>query len=233
MKILTALLQHETNTFSSLPTPYEAFAGMTGLSSPPVGDEAVSVYGRTDTAFAAFLELGKKEGADVVIPIAAYAEPSGPVADQTFERIADRICEAVAGGCDVVMLDLHGAMVTESIDDGEGELLRRIRRITPDIPIAVALDFHANITSKVARKHRFRTPRPEEHRYSGRAWGMGQGVVPPRRPVSRTGPTLSPLVPRWTDRGPVSSALSSRPKLIVCDEFVSFHEKSISTGFKT
>ena len=43
------------------------------------------------------------------------------------------------------MLDLHGAMVTESFEDGEGELLRRIRAIDPNTPIAVSLDMHANL----------------------------------------------------------------------------------------
>src|SRR5438067_10995895 len=44
-----------------------------------------------------------------------------------------------------MFLDLHGAMVTESLEDGEGELLRRIRAIDPETPIAVALDMHANL----------------------------------------------------------------------------------------
>jgi microcystin degradation protein MlrC len=142
-------MQHETNTFSSLPTPYEAFAGTTGLSSPPSGNEAAAAYGKVDMAFAAFLELGEKEGAEIAIPIAAYAEPSGPVSGEAFERIADRICEGVADGCDAVMLDLHGAMVTEDFNDGEGELLRRIQQIKPNIPVAVALDFHANLTEEM------------------------------------------------------------------------------------
>ena len=116
MKIVVALMQHETNTFSSLPTSYEAFAGATGLPYPPSGDEAAAAYGKADTAFAAFLELGETEGAEIAILIAAYAEPSGPVSDEAFEMISDRICEAVAAGCDAVMLDLHGAMVTESSD---------------------------------------------------------------------------------------------------------------------
>ena len=56
------------------------------------------------------------------------------------------ICDAVAkGGFDGIMLDLHGAMVTESREDGEGELLRRIRAIDPTTPIAVSLDMHANL----------------------------------------------------------------------------------------
>ncbi len=150
MKIVAAVMQHETNTFSSLPTPYEAFAGATGLAEPPTGEDAVAAYGGTDCPFAAFLDLARAEGAEVATPIAAYAEPSGPVADAAFERISERICDAVAAGCDAVMLDLHGAMVCESHDDGEGELLRRIRHVAPDVPIAVGLDFHSHITAAMA-----------------------------------------------------------------------------------
>ena len=45
MKIIAAIMQHETNTFSSLATPYEAFAGATGFALPPAGEDAVSAFG--------------------------------------------------------------------------------------------------------------------------------------------------------------------------------------------
>ena len=150
MKIVAAIMQHETNTFSSLPTPYEAFAGATGFALPPTGEDVISAFGGTDCPFAAFLDLARAENAEVVTPIAAYAEPSGPVADAAFERISEQICDAVAAGCDAVMLDLHGAMVTESHDDGEGELLRRVRHVAPGVPVAVGLDFHSHITGAMA-----------------------------------------------------------------------------------
>ena len=63
--------------------------------------------------------------------------------------MADAICDAVRKVCDGVMLDLHGAMVTTAHDDGEGELLRRIRAIAPDMPIAVSLDFHTNLSAEM------------------------------------------------------------------------------------
>ena len=150
MKIVAAVMQHETNTFSPLPTPYEAFAGATGFALPPTGDDALAAFGGTDCPFAAFVDLARAEDAELVTPIAAYAEPSGPVADAAFERISAQICDAVAAGCDAVMLDLHGAMVTERHDDGEGELLRRIRQVAPEVPIAVGLDFHSHITAAMA-----------------------------------------------------------------------------------
>ncbi len=147
MKYVVALFQHETNTFSSLKTPLQAFANPAGFNDPPSGEEAITAYGQADFAFAAMIDAVKARDAHVVVPVVAYAEPSGLVLDSAFDEIAERICAAVREDCDAVLLDLHGAMVTESHDDGEGELLRRIRRCAPDIPIAVALDFHANLTS--------------------------------------------------------------------------------------
>src|SRR5947199_12888 len=78
--------------------------------------------------------------------MADSAPPARPVEAAAHEHIADFICDAVAkGGYDGMFLDLHGAMVTESFEDGEGELLRRIRAIDPTTPIAVSLDMHANL----------------------------------------------------------------------------------------
>jgi microcystin degradation protein MlrC len=62
-----------------------------------------------------------------------------------YEHMAGRIVDAVARGCDAVLLDLHGAMVTERHEDGEGELLARIRKVAPQVPIGVALDMHTNL----------------------------------------------------------------------------------------
>ncbi|WP_166802337.1 M81 family metallopeptidase, partial [Microvirga pakistanensis] len=59
------------------------------------------------------------------------------------------IVEAVRNGCDAILVDLHGAMVTESFDDGEGELLARGRAVAPDVPLGVALDLHGNITERM------------------------------------------------------------------------------------
>jgi microcystin degradation protein MlrC len=86
-----------------------------------------------------------------VLPIAAQAWPSGRVAQDAYEHIAGRIVQAVAAGCDALLLDLHGAMVTERFDDGEGELLARVRRVAPKLPIGVAHDMHANLFPAAAR----------------------------------------------------------------------------------
>ena len=143
MKLVIAQMKHETNTFSPVPTPLSRFA--TGTDMPPEGAAAVAAYRGTGSAIAAFIDLAEAAGADYRVAIAANAWPSGPVHDAAFEHIAGRICDAVAAGCDGVLLDLHGAMVTQSFEDGEGELLRRIRAINPTVPIGVALDMHTNL----------------------------------------------------------------------------------------
>ena len=147
MKIVVAMMQHETNTFSLLPTNLDAFSRVVGLEKPPSDNQAIDLYGDADMAFAGLLDIARSYDVEYVVPITAYSEPSGIVDDDAFNFICKKICNAVKNGCDAVLLDLHGAMVTKSYDDGEGELLRRIRKTSPKIPIAVALDFHANVTS--------------------------------------------------------------------------------------
>jgi microcystin degradation protein MlrC len=142
MKLVIAQMKHETNTFSPVPTPIERFAP--AGAAPPEGAAAVAAYRGTGSAIAAFIELAERAGAQYEVPIAAAAWPSGPVDDSAFEHIASRIVGAVARGCDAVLLDLHGAMVTRTFDDGEGELLRRIRASAPGVPVGVALDMHTN-----------------------------------------------------------------------------------------
>ncbi|MBI1209697.1 MAG: microcystin degradation protein MlrC [Azospirillum sp.] len=142
MRVVVAMMKHETNTFSPVATPLERF-------EPAWGGAAVAAYRGTGTAFGAFLDLAEREGAEIETPVAAEAWPSGPVPDGVYGALADAICAAVARGCDAVLLDLHGAMVTESLEDGEGELLARLRALAPDAVIGVALDFHGNLSEKI------------------------------------------------------------------------------------
>lgn len=149
MRFVIAMMQHETNTFSAQPTPYQAFSGGTGYALPPLGDDARAAYHDSGFPIDAFLNVADAMGAEVVLPIAANADPSGIVDSAAFEVIATKICDAVRQGCDAVLLDLHGAMVTENYDDGEGELLKRIRAIDATLPIAVTLDMHTNLTKEM------------------------------------------------------------------------------------
>ncbi|MGE0624977.1 MAG: M81 family metallopeptidase [Pseudomonadales bacterium] len=149
MRIIVATMSHETNTFSPVVTDLDRFSGGRGV--PLDGDDAVRVYTGTASCVGGFLEAAAESGARVSVPIVASAPPSGPVEDDAYEYIAGRIVDAAAAGADAILLDLHGAMVTRTYEDGEGELLRRIRVVAPDVPIGVALDMHANLYPDMVR----------------------------------------------------------------------------------
>jgi len=148
MRAVIAQMQHETNTFSPVRTPWEAF----GNHGPSIGREAFETVEGTRVPMAAFIDLARRQKAEIVTPVAAWANPSGPVDGAAYERICGLIGDAVRRGCEAVFLDLHGAMVVEGVtDDGEGTLLERIRAIAPHVPIAVSLDLHANVTERMVR----------------------------------------------------------------------------------
>ena len=143
MRILTAMMKHETNSFSPVKTDLARFAAW-GLHH---NDAVLDAYRGTNMPIAAYIELAEQRGAEIVAPVAAEAMPSGLVERETYESLVEWVLEPLReGGIDAVFLDLHGAMTAEHLPDGEGELLRRIREIAPDVPIAVTLDLHTNLT---------------------------------------------------------------------------------------
>jgi microcystin degradation protein MlrC len=146
LKIVAARMNHETNTFSPVPTPLESF----GPDGPTFGGAAYAQAAGSRTALGAFIAAAESRDATISVAVNATANPSGRVDGAAYERLAGAIVDAVREGCDAILLDLHGAMVTERFDDGEGELLRRIRAVAPDTPLAVALDLHGNITRAMA-----------------------------------------------------------------------------------
>ncbi len=142
MRIIAARFNHETNTFSPVPTPLEDFG-------PLRNAEARAFGAGSATAFGAFIDYAERIGAELVTPLCATANPSGPATREVFEALCAPILKAAEAGCDAILLDLHGAMVAEGIDDCEGELLARLREVAPDVPIGVALDLHGNITARL------------------------------------------------------------------------------------
>ncbi len=142
-KIVIAMMMHETNTFSPVPTPLASF----GARGPLAGAAAIAEFTGTNTQLGGFLQIAQEIGAEITVPMAASAHPSGYVAKAAYETMCDAIVGEIRTGCDAAFLALHGAMVAEHRDDGEGELLRRIRTVAPRLPIAVGLDFHAHMTA--------------------------------------------------------------------------------------
>lgn len=144
MRILAAMMKHETNSFSPVRTDLARFAAW-GMHR---GEAALRAYRGAAMPVSAYFDLAEAHGAEIVCPLIAEAMPSGLVEAATYEQLCDWILAPVrAGTVDAAFLDLHGAMTAEHVDDGEGELLRRIRAVAPDLPVAVTLDMHANVTA--------------------------------------------------------------------------------------
>jgi microcystin degradation protein MlrC len=149
MRVLTARFMHETNTFSRMPTDM----ALIRRRDFHLENEIPQAFRGTRSALGATFEAADKYGWSLVHPVSANPNPSGIVTDDAFETITGMILAACEqkGPIDGVLLHLHGAMVTDSHEDAEGELLARLRRrLGPQAPIVVTLDLHANVTQKMA-----------------------------------------------------------------------------------
>ena len=141
--------QHETNTFAPRPATYEDFlrpGGWPGLTRGPGLFEALADM---NIPVSGFIEAAGE--ADLVLEPLLWTQtaPSAHVTRDAYERIVGDLLADIGAldQLDAVYLDLHGAMVTEHCQDGEGELLARVRSLIGDHVLLVAsLDLHANIS---------------------------------------------------------------------------------------
>ncbi|HEV7718425.1 MAG TPA: M81 family metallopeptidase [Arsenicitalea sp.] len=139
---------HETNTFAVSRASFATFVEADAWPGLLVGEEIFGAVSGVNLAIDGFIQAAHTS--HQLVPLLwASANPSGPVTQDAFEAIAFMLDRMIrdAGPLDALFLDLHGAMVSEHLEDGEGELLRRLRqRVGGTMPIVAALDFHANIT---------------------------------------------------------------------------------------
>jgi len=144
--------QHETNTFAPSKADYAAFEAGGGWPGVQSGAGIFSAVEGTNIPAAGAIQALRAADHDLVGTVWAAASPSAHVTREAFERIAgDMVNQLHAiGRVDGVYLDLHGAMVSEDHDDGEGELLARVRAaVGPRVPIVASLDLHANVTQRM------------------------------------------------------------------------------------
>ena len=142
---------HETNCFVDARTDFAYFASH--RDRPPLVYAEDIVKRLTGTTFAMAGFMQDMQSRHMLVPLLwTSGGAGGMVTRDAFERIACSLvgCLSQAMPVDAVYLDLHGAMVTEDFEDGEGELLRRVRAaVGPGVPVAVSLDYHANVTPQM------------------------------------------------------------------------------------
>ncbi len=151
MRIAVAGFQHETNRFSPIPTTLDDFVRQDGWPGLTRGTEIFDVFPEMNIPLGGFLDYGR-DHFDIVPILWASAEPGGLVEDDAFEEICALILDKIeqTSALDGIYLDLHGAMVTQSQDDAEGILLRRLQNLTEmTVPVVASLDLHANMTREM------------------------------------------------------------------------------------
>ncbi|MBL9063072.1 M81 family metallopeptidase [Tabrizicola sp.] len=144
--VLTGSFVHESSTFKKGETTLQDFRD----EVLDLGQTAIDRFGEVNDELAGFLDAGRAGGWRVTHTVSAHANPGAPVSRQAFDHIAGIICDAARehrSTLDGILLSLHGSMVPTFCEDGEGELLRRLRAIVgPDLPVAASLDLHAMVT---------------------------------------------------------------------------------------
>jgi microcystin degradation protein MlrC len=157
MRIAVGGFMHETNTFVATPTTWDDFVRAGPWPTVTESEAIRSVFRGLNLGIAHFIEQAEAAG-HAIVPLAwAAAQPGGKVTDDAFERMAAKLIPALKREQpDAVYLELHGAMVTQSHDDGEGELLRLVRSaVGPTTPILASLDLHANVSPQMLARADF------------------------------------------------------------------------------
>ena len=150
MRILIAGFQHETNTFAPSKTDYDDFVRGGAFPAMVRGADVLAMRD-VNIPIGGFIRAMEGPRTELVPAIWAGATPAAHVTREAFERIAAEIVDAARGkDFDGVYLDLHGAMVCEHDDDGEGALLAALRAVVgPRVPIVASLDLHAHVTRRM------------------------------------------------------------------------------------
>jgi microcystin degradation protein MlrC len=235
VRVFIAMLSHETNTFSTLATDRRQFE----TRELRYGGEVLEVYRGTATCLGGMIDGAAARGLTLLPSLAAAASPAGRVSSEFYEAAKARICGDLraAGRLDGVLLDLHGAMVPQGLEDGEGDLLEAVRGVVgPALPVGVTLDFHANVTAAMVRHatllHGYKTYPHVDMAERGREAAVRvadvlAGKIRPRV-AFRQPRLLPPIASQGTARGPMrrlydlADEMERDPRVISVSVFAGF-----------
>lgn len=151
-----AAIGHETNTFAATPTRLADFSSARTPAVAVTPEQIRRSFRATRTVHGGYFAAAEELGFELEPLLWAFATPSGVVERAAYEELAATLLERLArrrreAGCRGVLLDLHGAMVCEHLEDAEGDLLERTRAVLgADTPLVVTIDLHANVTARMA-----------------------------------------------------------------------------------
>jgi microcystin degradation protein MlrC len=145
MRVFTASLAVETNTFSPMLTGKEAFFERSHFPPGKHPDHPIL----TASPLWILRRVGKEKGWTVIEGLVTSAQPAGTIVRKVYEEFRDDILSQLKAAMpvDMVILGLHGAMVADGYDDCEGDILKRVRDIVgPKVVVSAELDPHCHLT---------------------------------------------------------------------------------------
>jgi microcystin degradation protein MlrC len=145
-RILIGAFALEANSFAPGTTTIADFVEQVWA----IGDEVTPhVLGPHSELHAAW-DVFSAHRIDVVPSIVAWSAPRQPLDPEVLDAVVGHVlarCDDELAGAYMM---LHGAAIAHGEDDPEGLLLAALReRLGPDRPIAISLDCHANLTSRM------------------------------------------------------------------------------------
>lgn len=204
-RVVIGGMSHETNTFSSIRTGIPLFERRQLVR----GERLIEENRGVRSTVGGMIDAASERNWEMVPTLFASATPSGKVTRDAYETLVGELIDGIRDALpvDAVLAPLHGAMVAEEYDDGEGEILRRIREaVGPDVPVVTVLDFHATLTPAIAEHADivigYETyPHIDPYDRGAEAVELLErmlaGEIQPVR-VLRQIPMLTPLPPQWT-----------------------------------
>jgi microcystin degradation protein MlrC len=202
-RIAVGGFQHETNTFAPQRASWADFERADAWPGFVRGPELIDAVHGYNIPIAGAVEALRARGHELLPLCWCSAPPSAHIEGEAYERVAGAILDDLAAqaSIDGVYLDLHGAMVAEHYEDGEGELLRRIRVLLGDkVPIVASLDYHTNMTPDMVHHASamvgYRTyPHIDMAATGGRAALLLDNLLSERRPLCKAYRQLGFLIP--------------------------------------
>jgi microcystin degradation protein MlrC len=149
MRYAVGTVSLECNSFSPERTTLDYFRRNGYLLH---GEEIWDAHRGMRNELAGFLEVCGRRGIDAIPTLAAWAVPHGLVVPAAYAELKGELVGRLraAEPLDGVYLSLHGSMIVEGLDDPEGDLLEAVREAIGDRPLVATLDFHGNVTARIA-----------------------------------------------------------------------------------
>lgn len=151
MRVFTATLGTETNTFAPMPTGLADFK-VYGYDPTGVPNDKLPAFGQVHRAVR---ERAAVAGWTVIEGKIAFAAPSGVTVRKAYETLRDQLLDDLrkAMPVDMVLLQIHGAMIAEGYEDAEGDLFSRVREVIgPAVFLGAELDLHCHLSAQKVDK---------------------------------------------------------------------------------